>query len=79
VLKKLKMNEIMDIRLQHHLAQEFYRQQMLQRIPGNQSSRKKFYLTHHLPLGMFVLKIVFSFGDRRESKTAIFLSLSTLD
>lgn len=25
----------MDIRLQHHLAQEFYRQQMLQRIPGN--------------------------------------------
>jgi hypothetical protein len=31
------MNEIMDIRLQQHLAQEFYRQQMLQRIPGNQS------------------------------------------
>jgi hypothetical protein len=29
------MSEIMDIRLQHHLAQEFYRQQMLQRIPGN--------------------------------------------
>lgn len=28
------MSEIMDIRLQHHLAQEFYRQQMLQRIPG---------------------------------------------
>lgn len=24
----------MDMRLQHHLAQEFYRQQMLQRIPG---------------------------------------------
>lgn len=24
----------MDIRLQHHLAQEFYRQQMMQRIPG---------------------------------------------
>lgn len=29
------MGEIMDIRLHHHLAQEFYRQQMLQRIPGN--------------------------------------------
>lgn len=29
------MNEIMDIRLHQHLAQEFYRQQMLQRIPGN--------------------------------------------
>lgn len=28
------MSELMDIRLQHHLAQEFYRQQMLQRIPG---------------------------------------------
>lgn len=32
------MSEIMDIRLRHHLAQEFYRQQMLQRIPGNSSS-----------------------------------------
>lgn len=32
------MNEIMDIRLQQHLAQEFYRQQMLQRIPGNNQS-----------------------------------------
>ena len=30
------MGEIMDMRLQHHLAQEFYRQQMLQRIPGNE-------------------------------------------
>lgn len=29
------MSEIMDIRLQHHLAQEYYRQQMFQRIPGN--------------------------------------------
>lgn len=42
------MNEIMDIRLQQHLAQEFYRQQMLQRIPGNQSidtfERKNIYL-----------------------------------
>ncbi|CAO1370176.1 unnamed protein product [Diamesa serratosioi] len=27
------MSEIMDIRLQHHLAQEYYRQQMFQRIP----------------------------------------------
>lgn len=35
-----KMSEIMDIRFQHHLAQEFYRQQMLQRIPGNVSTRK---------------------------------------
>lgn len=31
------MNDIMDIRLQQHLAQELYRQQMMQRIPGNQS------------------------------------------
>lgn len=29
------MNEMMDMRVQHHLAQEFYRQQILQRIPGN--------------------------------------------
>jgi hypothetical protein len=36
-----RMSEIMDIRMQHHLAQEFYRQQMLQRIPGNSSSFPK--------------------------------------
>jgi hypothetical protein len=50
-LEEKKMSEIMDIRLQHHLAQEFYRQQMLQRIPGNSSSLKKILNiidgTHH--------------------------------
>ena len=50
--KKQEMSEIMDIRMQHHLAQEFYRQQMLQRIPGNSSSflEKKGIIidgTHH--------------------------------
>lgn len=31
------MSEIMDFRIQQHLAQEFYRQQMLQRIPGKKN------------------------------------------
>lgn len=29
------MNELVDLRLHHHIAQEIYRQQMLQRLPGN--------------------------------------------
>lgn len=28
------MSEIMDIRIHHQLAQEYYRQQMFQRLPG---------------------------------------------
>jgi hypothetical protein len=40
------MSEIMDIRLHHHLAQEFYRQQMLQRIPGNPSIAKLLRTTY---------------------------------
>lgn len=40
----------MDIRLQHHLAQEFYRQQMLQRIPGNQSPSLKYVYLNIIPL-----------------------------
>lgn len=42
------MSEIMDIRLQHHLAQEFYRQQMLQRIPG------KFFNIFSFPLSLHI-------------------------
>lgn len=29
------MTELMDIRIQQHIANEIYRQQMLQRLPGN--------------------------------------------
>ena len=36
----------MDIRLQHHLAQEFYRQQMFQRISGKFPSVKLFNQFH---------------------------------
>lgn len=32
--KESKMNDLVDLRLQHHIAQEIYRQQMLQRLPG---------------------------------------------
>lgn len=28
------MNDLVDLRLHHHIAQEIYRQQMLQRLPG---------------------------------------------
>lgn len=28
------MNDLMDLRLHHHITQEIYRQQMLQRLPG---------------------------------------------
>lgn len=43
------MTELMDIRLQHHIANEIYRQQMLQRLPGkfeifkNIAPKKVFY------------------------------------
>lgn len=61
----------MDMRLQHHLAQEFYRQQMLQRIPGN-------YLPFHLQVAgeqqqkakrnfVFVYSRNITFGDGNPS------------
>lgn len=28
------MNELVDLRMQQHIAQEIYRQQIMQRIPG---------------------------------------------
>ncbi|KAG5678227.1 hypothetical protein PVAND_007919 [Polypedilum vanderplanki] len=40
------MNDIMDIRVHQHLAQEFYRQQMLQRIPDPYASM---FPSRHLP------------------------------
>lgn len=40
------MSEIMDFRIQQHLAQEFYRQQMLQRIPGKKNSHNYFTKTN---------------------------------
>lgn len=67
----------MDIRLHHHLAQEFYRQQMLQRIPGNHQTS----LNHHhssrrrkqLEMKIFVYeKTFFLFGDGNR-KTNIFV------
>lgn len=45
----------MDIRLHHHLAQEFYRQQMLQRIPGNSSSLGLTIKLIHLFLRFFFM------------------------
>lgn len=55
------MSEIMDIRLHHHLAQEFYRQQMLQRIPGNSSCSNA---KHPLMDAFFVILI-----EGKKSKT----------
>lgn len=34
------MQELVDLRMQHHIAQEIYRQQIMQRIPGMYHSKK---------------------------------------
>lgn len=61
-----KMSEIMDIRLQHHLAQEFYRQQMLQRIPGNYFHPKNFLSSLKVPKNKNIC-LKFTFGDGNPS------------
>lgn len=35
----ITMNELVDLRMQQHIAHEIYRQQIMQRIPGKSSAQ----------------------------------------
>lgn len=55
----ITMNELVDLRMQQHIAHEIYRQQIMQRIPGKYDN---FYFKDTNLNHIFIdLKVLFSF------------------
>lgn len=54
--ESIKMNDLVDLRLHHHIAQELYRQHMLQRLPGKKSSTNRLMNHYSLLLVSFFVR-----------------------
>lgn len=54
------MNDLVDLRLHHHIAQEIYRQQMLQRLPGTFCFFFNYEIAHFLIRLSYLTRFSFS-------------------